>query len=536
MIQPTADPPVWTLLLLLSVLVAGTATSLVLPLVVLRYKRRLAHFMNVVGLSAPDRLPEQRRSAPSVPPPSFSLNGEPSRCSEASQLVRWMRDRTNRLACFYATGLLPFMGALAALWLLWDQGFVEDPSFRMWLALMVGWGVYVVVMFLALGEPTRRTRWLMSGGAGTLVAVASLVLGSNLFPLVLISTGPAAFVGWLVARRSVRAVGPAVFLAVVAGLGSVIVAVHIGFLVLETNLNAAGMTVAVVLGLLGLLIGLGLAGAVMIALSRAYAVHRVGDNELKALTWALVFFLVLATTVAPGVGHGAALFLLAWPLYWVLVRWGLSVFVTPHGPKAPRLLFLRTFRPGGAARSALRAAEGLWRTWGPVDVIAAPDVAADTFEVDELEKLIRGRTRELFERVQADDGSSVAHPAGLEPGARYRVVERFCTGDAWQSVVRGLARNSAAVLFDARGFTTGHSGAAYEIGLLMDTVDLDRVVWLLDANTDTTFLQELVQGHWPQLAARSPNRSRPRQMRVLHADQLRGKTELIEWVAAAAVC
>jgi hypothetical protein len=58
---------------------------------------------------------------------------------------------------------------------------------------------------------------------------------------------------------------------------------------------------------------------------------------------------------------------------------------------------------------------------------------------------------------------------------------------------------------DLRGFSQNNAGCVFEINELFHLVSLVRVVFVIDAGTDQTFLRQTMQQAWRQLKERSPN-------------------------------
>jgi len=82
---------------------------------------------------------------------------------------------------------------------------------------------------------------------------------------------------------------------------------------------------------------------------------------------------------------------------------------------------------------------------------------------------------------------------GPDPDGRYRINEFFCHNDTWQITMERLARTSDAVLMDLRSFSPANQGCIFELGRLVDSVDLNRVVFLVDNTTDQEFLESTLQ-------------------------------------------
>jgi hypothetical protein len=93
-----------------------------------------------------------------------------------------------------------------------------------------------------------------------------------------------------------------------------------------------------------------------------------------------------------------------------------------------------------------------------------------------------------------------------DPDGRYRIDEFFCRSDTWQMTMQRLAAESDAVLMDLRSFSPSNQGCVFELGRLLDGVDLARVVFLVDNTTDRTFLEATLERLWSELGVDSPNR------------------------------
>jgi hypothetical protein len=94
-----------------------------------------------------------------------------------------------------------------------------------------------------------------------------------------------------------------------------------------------------------------------------------------------------------------------------------------------------------------------------------------------------------------------------DPDGRFRVTEFFCRADTWQPTMQRLVAESDAVLMDLRSFSQSNQGCVYELGRLLDAIDLSRVVFVIDRTTDRAFLESELGRLWSTLAVDSPNRS-----------------------------
>ena len=71
--------------------------------------------------------------------------------------------------------------------------------------------------------------------------------------------------------------------------------------------------------------------------------------------------------------------------------------------------------------------------------------------------------------------------------------------------MRELAKHSSVVLMDLRSFSASNQGCIYELGQLLNSVDLRRVVFLVDETTSREFLTSTIAALWQQVSAESPN-------------------------------
>ena len=192
-----------------------------------------------------------------------------------------------------------------------------------------------------------------------------------------------------------------------------------------------------------------------------------------------------------------------------LITWiGLRPLATAAAGRPPaRLLLLRTF---GFRRRSERFFDLLgarWRYAGPIQLIAAPDLAARSIDPDEFLDFLSGRLRHRFIIEPGDLERRFAEVDNRpDPDGRYRVNEFFCGNDAWRPAVTRLMAESDLVAMDLRGFSAGNQGCLFELQSLIDTVPVARVVLLTDKSTDAPFLRQTLAECWQRMDAASPNR------------------------------
>src|SRR5205085_1649226 len=136
-----------------------------------------------------------------------------------------------------------------------------------------------------------------------------------------------------------------------------------------------------------------------------------------------------------------------------------------------------------------------------------PDLVASTVEPHEFLDFVGGHLSRQFVRGSDDLERRVqAMSLGPDPDGRYRVDEFFCYADTWQETMRKLAGGADAILMDLRSFSRSNQGCIFELQQLLDSVPLERVVFLLDDATDRAFLEQVLHEAWLRVRADSPNR------------------------------
>jgi hypothetical protein len=171
-----------------------------------------------------------------------------------------------------------------------------------------------------------------------------------------------------------------------------------------------------------------------------------------------------------------------------------------------RLLLLRVYGFGRRSRRLLDLLGTRWRLMGSIDLIAAPDLASRTVEPSIFLEFVRGRLKRLFIRTPDDLKLRIAAlDHRPDPDARFRINQLFCSDDMWKAAVMQLMEGASLVAMDLRGFGPHRRGCVYELETLLDTVPLDRLVFLIDWSTDRNGLEGVLFDHWQRLAADSPN-------------------------------
>jgi hypothetical protein len=208
--------------------------------------------------------------------------------------------------------------------------------------------------------------------------------------------------------------------------------------------------------------------------------------------------------------HGHGRFLVIGLLSFVaykLVKWvGFRLTQRRQPEAAPVLLLLRVFALQSRSERLFDSLTKWWRRAGSIVMIAGPDLIRSTIQPHELLEFMGGKIARQFVGTPADLSAHVANIDLLpDPDGRYRINQFFCHRDTWQAAMRALAQHSTVVLMDLRSFSARNQGCVYELGELLNTVSLSRVIFLVDTTTDRAFLKQTLQQLWPQAGPDSPN-------------------------------
>ena len=337
----------------------------------------------------------------------------------------------------------------------------------------------------------------------------------------LLTNLPGTFLILAFLPRPIRAMGPLVLVFMVAAVagasvwhnvfnsgGSALMlrAVNLFAALGLNNVNAvAAATIAA--ELIGVAILSLIGWAFLRGLGRLYLWHLISDQSVLIDS---LWFLFALTSVVDFAFFGDFWFLAplgAFAIYKLIAVSGFAAFGEKPAGADPKLLLLRVFSLGKRSARLFNAFGRLWRHAGHIRLIAGPDLATSTVEPHEFLDFLSGKldrrfisgpetlARRLTETEQRRDFDG-----------RYRVDDFFCHDDAWQMVLKRLARDSDAVLMDLRGFLPDNQGCVFEINELLNVVPLGRVVFVVDATTDLAFLRETFATGWAALAADSPNR------------------------------
>jgi len=494
---------------------------------------------------------EKPVTAPRPPPPQSST------FKHAESALR-------RAARFYALG--GSVHAATSAGLLFLFGMYTPPSSASRLTVLAcyaatfwSWSFFTMIALALFCGPDRRLRWLLISGYAAmfaamgallqladaprlaladvgfmsedestlLLSLASAVTGEQLTaatvtispflqPILFwsISAAPVTM-PFLAFNRSVRGtVGPLFIIVAVIMVVSTLVIIDLVlytspgiWFVVHIKQIFGGSTYAVLL-VIGLTLSAMVTGFGLLWIARRYRRKQMSDQTfLFDALWLLASLWVSVYLMGTHRQFGYLLGLLPFVLYKITVGRGLKRIATRAEalPKA-RLLFLRVFGSSSRSEKLFDLLAARWRYAGSIQLISATDLARSRFEPDEFLDFLGGRLAGAYISNDADLERRLAElDLRADPDGRCRVNEFFCRVDTWQQTVNRLMRQSDLVAMDLRGFTSERKGCLFELGALIDSVPLHRVILLIDRTTDEPFLRRTVADLWRAMNPQSPN-------------------------------
>jgi hypothetical protein len=225
------------------------------------------------------------------------------------------------------------------------------------------------------------------------------------------------------------------------------------------------------------------------ALARGFEAKRFSELQLLARTWWLLLVVLDAIQLVSAHGAGkalpvAAVAALSVALYGPLLGLALRRAVPLPRPPARTLLVLRVFGDTARSEALFDRLVSRWRWFGPVTMIAAPDVVARTVDPGDFLRFAAGDIASSFVTTAEDLQRRLATlDTAPDPDGRYRVNEFCCRDSSWQATVVQLIERADVVVMDLRGYGPQRAGCAFELGELARRRHAAQVVLLVDGST-----------------------------------------------------
>jgi hypothetical protein len=500
---------VWPLIVLVSVLLTFPVSALLLGF----YRRAVLR-----GMKA------SRKAG--VPPPVPIAVADPP--SQALKLVSLATNAEHayfpgpwRAAAVYLAAGVAYAAVMMVAWYFATHYSQIGPIKSLFLFWTFYWPAMLAVIIVAAKARAQKI-WIVLGYVAIYLLLAAVELARSpefswhqAAVFWIIENGPSTALLYLFLMRRIRSVGPLVLVfAIVALLGAqlaisllgasderIYAAVNVGA---QVGLGGTGIVVTTLL--LGLLLFAIVGWLVLRWIGARYSTKKFSDESLTVDVIFILFGIVASVDLVFEHWMWIATGLVAFIAYKVVARLGFGLLPATRSPK--RLLLLRVFALGKRSGRLFDAIRKAWLRGGPIAMIAGPDLVTSAVEPDEFLGFVSGRLGRTFVGDDADLGRRVAAmDSRPDPDGRYRVTEFFCRADTWQPTMCRLVVESDAVVMDLRSFSASNQGCLYELGRLLDTIDLSCVVFVTDKTTDRSFLEATLRQQWSSLASESPNRS-----------------------------
>jgi hypothetical protein len=504
------------------VLVASVLAYPVTVLLLRLYRRSVQKGMHAAGGVQPETHPPASAARAPANALEFVVLDGASHTDTQAPAYRRAISGPWRATMAYAIAGVVYAAVMTTGWLIATR----DPSI-VWIKLLVlvwtyCWPAVLAVLLVAAYDPWRRLQVLSGyfGVLGVLIGIAiarNPDLGPGELPLYwVLMNGPSTLLLATFLLRSIRAVGPLVLAFLIAiSIGSQslasLAATNEGLL-----RRIAGIGYALGLNAMSIFVGMMIAGVALFALlgwpllrliGRRYEQKTLSDQSIT-LDALWLFFGVVQSI---GLAFEGPLWILtgvaAFAGYKLVSRWGLRWTAARAGAAAGRmLLLLRVFALRKRSERLFVRLRTHWRYAGSISMIAGPDLVMTTVEPHEFLEFLSGRLGRQFVRDAEDLKSRVAAmDVAADPDGLHRINEFFCHSDTWQMTMERLAARSDAVVMDLRSFSDSNQGCIFELGRLVERVDIRRVVFLVDDTTDRGFLESTLQCLWRGMRADSPN-------------------------------
>ena len=150
---------------------------------------------------------------------------------------------------------------------------------------------------------------------------------------------------------------------------------------------------------------------------------------------------------------------------------------------------------------------------GPVYFLRGGGMLA--FDVADLPRMTFGRIDRMIEETEDEVMQRLRSFRVRRRLGYYSLLTMVCADSVWTFALDRMLERSRIVVVDLSDFVAGRSGIVYEIGLLLDRVPLEQVIFVCGPQTDRDALRTLMESIWDALAMTSPNRHGERAVATL---------------------
>lgn len=279
----------------------------------------------------------------------------------------------------------------------------------------------------------------------------------------------------------------------------------------DISVHAALIGYFIAIGATASLLCVPLGWRLLVWIRNGYLSKSISDQSLAIdAIWLIYasFYSVILAIGGPGWVFSA---IVAFFIFKIAVKAGNKVFRARLQSLSnnPELLVLRVFSLGKRSENLFEIISKHWRYLGGVRLIAGTDLAMSTVAPHRLLAFIGGKLRQLFITGEESLERSLTElDTQRDADGRFRIVDFFCHADTWQNVLLRLVKSANVVLMDLRSFAPMHAGCIFEIRALLNSVPLERLVFVVDETTDKMFLRQTLEESYSGLRSDSPNRGK----------------------------
>jgi len=480
-------------------------------LILNRYRKAVSKVMGLSSSATQSLGISPSPIQPNAPRPGTSLHIQVEEAESGSlsagnhPLARQEKSARIRLALVYAAGGAAQALIIALLYFpLHEIELRLYPFFFLWLTL--AWPIIPTVMGVL---SVRSEKWLIPAG---ILFLLFLVAPTDAKTMILIFWTVwvmiPALISAAVFHPRIRAVTP-------LGLTFAIFATFILYLTLSLA-HFLGIFYTSGLLVIGIVIGL----ATLVFGGRWFAIRfaqlytqKAWSDQMILLYISWLFYAVwqsafLAPTSDSNLSSILGLTtLLGYAVFWWIVRYGLKWARSQRTDTSNvRLLLLRVFDFPKRTQRLMDELSLRWRFLGNIHLMGAPDLALGLLEPHDLNDFFRGRMETRFISSQKNLETKLHNlDTQRDPDGRFRIHEFFAYDNTWLFTVQKLIDLSDVVLMDLRGYSDQRRGCTEEIRQLFNRIDLQRVVFLVNEETDMDFLRGTIDEAWAGLTHLSPN-------------------------------
>ena len=107
----------------------------------------------------------------------------------------------------------------------------------------------------------------------------------------------------------------------------------------------------------------------------------------------------------------------------------------------------------------------------------------------------------------------------------FKSLPTMCYDNTWKVAVSEFIKTSEVILMDLRGYSDERKGCEYEVGLLLDTVPLQRIAFLVDA-PGLPLVRKLILKRWERLLTTSPNLNQVPTQALIYVSSKQNKKDI----------